>query len=211
MIIPSGNRKLVDACGTREIGETMKRFLVFLLFAFIQLAPHQAHSQAENQPRLDQDRDFAADSTRQNRNKLIGTWYRSQVTTGGDLDSEMSILRADGTYLFRFRQIDRNGAVQYYTESGFWGISGNVHFTIAKGYYDDGVFHAYDPSDHANYVAYIVLELSDDRFIYQTVTSGTVYTSERVKDGFEFPDSQAADKSLPPETGVPSPVAAARR
>ena len=174
----------------------MKPGLFLLLMLLMQVAPSVATSQTDRHPKLDLDLQIAPQSTRQNRDRLVGTWYRRQQTAQGGIDSEITILRNDGTYLFRFRRTEKHGLVTRYRETGLWGISADIHFTIKTGSYDEDGFQRAEPSNFENYIAYRVLELANDVFTYQTITTGNVFTARRVDEGFDFPDELAASNGV---------------
>ncbi len=174
----------------------MTKLHCILALVFLQIAPALVAAQNDGQPKVNIGLDFAPESTKQNRQRLIGTWYRYRETTQGGVDSEISTLREDGAYMFRFKRTDSQQETWYYTETGFWGISADIHFSIKTGIYRGGEFQPARSNNHENYIAYKILEISSNRFTYQTITDGNVFTSKRVADGFGFPEEQAADKRI---------------
>ena len=133
--------------------------------------------------------DLSPEQTERYRTALIGTWFRSQPIVGGGTDSEISVFREDGSYVFSFQRKNAVGQVtDEVSELGSWGISGDIHFTITLAMDDHGRRIAVNPADADNYLAYRVLELNDAVFAYQTVVTGNVFRLNRVENGFRFPE-----------------------
>lgn len=126
-----------------------------------------------------------ADATKEQRQKLIGTWYRKQPTKDGSTSEELTTMNADGIFVFQFRL---GSEATTYFEYGYWGVSAGYHFTIsmAKGVTQDRM-QRLNPQDHENYYVYRVLELSDATFRYQGVATGNVFELHRVAPDFRLP------------------------
>ena len=138
-------------------------------------------------PTVTLDQELAPSDTRERRDNLIGRWHRKQPTTDGGVISEIAAFSADGTFFFKFSQTSASGTVEEFGEAGYWGVSGNIHFTITQASIEGGQFFPLDPRNPSNYIAYRILELSREKFTYQTLVTGNVFTLERVQDDFEFP------------------------
>jgi hypothetical protein len=122
---------------------------------------------------------------------LVGKWFGDAVTKEGDRRLQITQRAADGTYKVTFRLIDRSGKISEQSEVGFWGISGSVYFTITRGWLKDERLLEANPTDASLNDAYQVLELTQERFRYRTLQSGSEYSLTRVDDAFEFPASRA--------------------
>lgn len=121
------------------------------------------------------------------RSMLVGTWYRSNENPDGSLSEELSVMNADGSYVFHFRFTSSDGRVRVMAETGLWGISGNIHFTIKQKELVGGKAVAVDPTDAGHYLAYEVTELTVDSFNYTSLETGVSFVLKRVSDDFTFP------------------------
>lgn len=117
---------------------------------------------------------------------MLGKWYGKQAIVDGGVH-EFSVERfADGTYVITFKRTDINGDVEISQEVGYWGISGDVYFSIFKGWLEGDTVYPSNPSDPYNYDAYHILELSQDYFKYRSASSDNIFTIKRVPDDFQL-------------------------
>lgn len=121
------------------------------------------------------------------REALIGKWFRNQATAERGLSQEIAEINRNGTYVFRFRMIDAAGAEGQWSEIGEWGIVGDIHFTITKGWLENDRFEPADQSLAKHYGVYRVLKLTADEFTYQHLVTKNRFTLKRVGDDFQFP------------------------
>ena len=158
----------------------------YVSFIIIGLLSGCSTIQGDHVPAVTLNQPLAPPKTRQHRENLIGQWHRTQPTSQGGTDSQIAVLHADGTYIFWFKQTSSNGTVDEFGEAGYWGVSGNIHFTITQAFMEDGQIFPANPEDPTNYLAYKILRLSDDIFTYQTLVTGNVFTMKRLNDGQYF-------------------------
>lgn len=130
--------------------------------------------------------------TQTNRKNLIGTWFLSQPTTNDGLWRVLSKLSADGTYTMKFEEYQDGRIVQSYVETGLWGVSANIHFTITQGGFVDGRRVVVPPDRPGNYLAYRIEELNESTFVYQSVVSENRFTASKVPDNFRMPKLDSA-------------------
>jgi len=126
-------------------------------------------------------------SQQEQRALLVGKWFGDAVTKEGDRRLQITQRAPDGTYKVTFRVIEPSGKVWEQSEVGFWGVSGLVYFTITKGWLEGERFSEANPADASLNDAYQVLELTQERFRYRALQSGSEYSLSRVTDAFEFP------------------------
>lgn len=69
-----------------------------------------------------------------------------------------------------------------------WGISGDINFTLTKGWLHDGEFVPTDPSDPNYSDAYVITELTDKLFKYRHVETQTEFTDHKVSDDYVLPE-----------------------
>ena len=132
--------------------------------------------------------DLAPRDTRDNREMLIGTWYSSHSRSDGSIFQSIADLNADSSFVIRFRTIQPDESVKDWSVFGIWGVSGDIHFTVTRGFEHGGQMTPSDPEDASNYLAYKVLKLTGSEFEYQTVVTGNRFRSEKVADTFNFPE-----------------------
>ena len=122
------------------------------------------------------------------RSMLIGTWYGKHNMSEGGYREHIVQRFSDGSYRIRFKERDREGNVELSSEVGLWGMSGNIYFTIFRGWLDGQNFKPSDPAVDTNYDAYYILELTNERFNYKHARTGNSYTINKVADGYSFPE-----------------------
>ena len=120
------------------------------------------------------------------RNQLIGKWYGNQPNKKGGTKEWIKNNRIDGTYEIQFKNTSSLGEVRYKTETGDWGVSGNIYFSIYRGYVYKEKFHPSDPRDPYNYDAFNIILLNENQYEYVHVTTSNRYLVKRVSDDFEF-------------------------
>ena len=138
--------------------------------------------------------DLAPEDTEHYRALLIGKWYLEQPRSDGTTVRSLSTMTSDGTLRIEFQIIYPNGAISESSEKLIWGISGDIYFTILRELVWDGAPEEVSPEDPSKYLAYRVLELTEQKFEYQTVVTGNVFQRRRVPDDFELPRTRRADR-----------------
>ncbi|MCA8380666.1 hypothetical protein ACV22X_05370 [Burkholderia orbicola] len=97
-------------------------------------------------------------------------------------------IRRDGTYSESFKVLEKGGKIRIAEETGQWGVSGNVFFTITTGRGEDGkVIAEVDQSDAYYYDAYLIDYANDGENSIRHILTGDVFVSRRVGDDFAFP------------------------
>ena len=119
---------------------------------------------------------------------LVGMWFGIRDLGGEEKVLYLSEKKEDGTYRNRFRAVSPSGKKEDKEETGEWGVSGEVYFTIYKEDHVAGSSMPADAMDPANRDAYKILKLNKDVFEYQSLDTGDKFTAKRVSSGFTFPD-----------------------
>ncbi len=138
--------------------------------------------------------DLAPEDTERYRALLIGKWYLEQPRSDGTRVRSLSTMTSDGTLWIEFQVIYPNGAISESSEKLIWGISGDIYFTVLRELQFDGVPEEVDPEDPGGYLAYRVLELTEEEFEYQTIVTGNIFQRQRVPDDFELPRTRRGDR-----------------
>lgn len=117
------------------------------------------------------------------RENLIGDWVRQEVLEDGSQELEQASMTEDGQYQFDFSTYDQQGnLLEHTSEFGFWGLVGDIHFTVAKVQIVNDKEYVLDPTDEEHYQVYKVLELTGQKFKYQHIVSNEVFILKRVID-----------------------------
>jgi hypothetical protein len=132
-------------------------------------------------------------------NMMVGRWYLSQPTKEGGRKEAIMEHRQNGTYQVTFRVTQPDNNVELGTEVGLWGVSGNIYFSIFRGWVKDASVMQADLSDPYNYDAYRIIALNEKTFEYEHATTGNSYKSIKVGADFKFPELPMFSevKSLP--------------
>ncbi len=117
---------------------------------------------------------------------MIGKWYGKQPTKDGGTKEEIIEKLPNGTYKIQFRVTQPDGTKTERTEVGYWGVSGNIYFSIFKGWLSGSEIISANPTDPYNYDAYHIIELTTEKFEYQHVSTGNRYVNQRVGNDFKF-------------------------
>jgi hypothetical protein len=120
--------------------------------------------------------------------QMVGTWYGDQPTKSGRRYMWIDHRYNDGTYKTNFRIIDASGKRLEKTETGEWGVSGDIFFSIYKGDLHGDKVVPVDPANAHNRHAYKILRLTDDLFEYEHMDPGVKFTARKVSADFEFPE-----------------------
>ncbi len=76
------------------------------------------------------------------------------------------------------------------TETGLWGYSDDVYFTITKATGQGKRLSPVDPTRPTYYDAYRVISLDGQSFVYRSPSDGNVYREHRVADDFQLPSGK---------------------
>ncbi len=136
--------------------------------------------------------DLAPTDTELSRAYLIGTWYLDQARSDGSTVRSKAILADDGLVEIEFLVHYADGTTFSSREFGYWGVSGDVYFTIIREASDGNERYQVSSFDASYYLAYRILDLSDELFRYQTIVTDNVFESRKVPDGFAIPNANPA-------------------
>jgi hypothetical protein len=120
------------------------------------------------------------------RDMLVGSWYAEIPTKDGGLRKSLLQRRRDGTFTIKFLLFRNKEKVLEQVEAGFWGVSGNIYFTITREMLDKDVFKPVDTGDANYYDAYRVIDLNSKHFNYTSLDSDNEFTVKKVPDNFKL-------------------------
>jgi hypothetical protein len=118
---------------------------------------------------------------------MIGKWFGISALDEGRLRRYITEHHADGTFKIHFRTYKSDKTYEDQIEIGLWGVSGNIHFTITRGWLVNGEVVPADPTDASLYDAYEIIRLTEDELEYKAVYAEAVFRVRRVPDSFELP------------------------
>ena len=153
--------------------------LITTLIAFLILTSCVT-SEVESTPSIVPLLELAPPDTKLRRAYLVGTWRIDQPRLDGSDIHQTIGLNADGTFVIDFLIEYADGWTWEQREIGYWGVSGDIYFTIIRESSGDPRRGSRSPEDPSNYLAYRVLDLSDSRFRYQTIVTGNVFEATKV-------------------------------
>jgi hypothetical protein len=119
---------------------------------------------------------------------MVGKWMGEATTDDGLFRRELVEHNADGTYRDTFRTYHKDGSYEESVEVGEWGISGNIYFTLMKGWMVDGEFRPSDAMDPSFDDAYTIIELTDKLIRYKSVETGDEYVDHKVDADYILPE-----------------------
>lgn len=131
--------------------------------------------------------ELAPEETATMRTNLIGTWYIYDLRPDGTEAYSTAVYLEDGTLNNEFIVLYPDGSSWRSNESGFWGVSGGVYFTLIRSRTGDDGRYTNSPEDPANYLAYKIHELTPTVFRYQTFVTGNNFEAGKVPDDFTIP------------------------
>lgn len=130
-------------------------------------------------------------SSRQKKwTQLVGKWFGILDLEGGGKYMWINERENDGTYKVHFRVIDPSGKRQEAVEIGEWGVSGDMYFTIYKGYFEEGRINPVDTTNPTYRDAYRILRLTSDFFEYESLDDGMRFSVKKVTRDFIFPEAK---------------------
>lgn len=121
------------------------------------------------------------------REYLVGKWIGEARLEGGGRRVWLNQRFNDGTYVITFRAYSKDGRFDEQTEHGNWGLSGDIYFTMMRGYVRDGR-RIVDDGPRSSYRddAYRVTKLTPTEFHYTSVATGRSYSMRKVADDFSL-------------------------
>jgi hypothetical protein len=132
---------------------------------------------------------LAPNAHTQDRLSIVGSWHGelpvSEARAGQavDLRRWLSTFRPDGTYTIVFRYYLNDCLQAELTESGVWGLNGQVQWTQCRS-----VKHNSAPPERCWYRQEYVIQRIDEReMAYIGMASGQSYLETRVSSDFRLP------------------------
>ena len=162
--------------------------LILLVTAFTTIFLSGCASQFTTAPFISLAKPDTAANIEKQHSLLIGTWFGEAPIKEGGYRQWITYLYADGTEKTIFRTYDKDGDYDEQIEVGEWGISGNIHFTIMKGWIIANKLEPVDSTDPYYYDAYTITNLTQTTFEYEAVEYKEKFIAKKVKDDFQFPE-----------------------
>ena len=114
------------------------------------------------------------------RGLLVGKWRSERKEKDGGNTVETDEMFADGSYIFHFKTTYADDTYKEFAEFGEWGLVKDIHFTIQRGHTLNGEDVQSPKGAAQNYMAYKVLRLTDEEFVYQDISGSSVYEAKRL-------------------------------
>lgn len=115
---------------------------------------------------------------------LVGKWAGETQLRNGGRRQVLVERTVDGTFTVTFKTQWGTDHPVLEQQVGQWGISGPVYFTITTGWLDGDHIDPTDLGQPYYYDAYRIVELSDQRFEFESFATETTYLLWRVPDDF---------------------------
>ena len=121
------------------------------------------------------------------RQALVGTWRGEAPVKSGGSRSWVVQRYVDGTYQVDFTLIDAAGTKSSHSEFGVWGTSAGIYFTATRGYVESSGIVPADTTDPTLYDAYKIIDLTQDAFEYQNLSTGNRFIVKRTHGAVSAP------------------------
>lgn len=118
---------------------------------------------------------------------LVGRWYGEATTREGRTRRWLRENMEDGRYRLSIRDYLPNGRVLQQVESGRWGLSGTIYFTLMEEWQQGNKSRASDPANPYNHDAYEILHIDERRLRLRHQESRQHLVMDRVDEGFRLP------------------------
>jgi hypothetical protein len=114
------------------------------------------------------------------RNWMVGTWRGTAKTKDGESRVWHVSRKVDGTFSTEFCISCETSKEQRVVEFGVWGVSGDVYFTITRGWVEGKAKLDADPRDEGLYDAYYIIKIEGNSMRYRSASTGNEFIIERV-------------------------------
>jgi hypothetical protein len=115
---------------------------------------------------------------------LVGKWFGESPVGNGGHRQVLVERTVNGTFTVTFKTRWGTDHLVVEQQVGQWGISGPVYFTITTGWLDGDHVDPTDLGQPYYYDAYRIIDLSEDRFEFESFAADTHYLLRRVADDF---------------------------
>lgn len=154
------------------------KYVLTLLFStalFLGCSSTNTPTITESKPDLTLDK-------KQLRNSFIGKWKSTQLTKDGNTKHALIERSPDGRYVVEFKIFYPDQTLKYQSkEFGFWGVSGEVYFTMFRGWIKNDKLSPANPNNAYYYDAYKILNASENELSYKNLSSGNKYIYQRAE------------------------------
>lgn len=135
----------------------------------------------DKEPAITASKAETTESEQDRRDAMVGNWIGEAPLKEGGSRKWLVQRSNDGTYAVTFVVMATGEEAEVSQEVGFWGISGPIYFSITKGWLlADGSVKRTDPSNAYFYDAYKIVELTPQRFEYESFSTGNRFIVEKV-------------------------------
>jgi len=121
------------------------------------------------------------------RQLMTGKWYGEMRNETGELQAWLDERYNDGTFKITFRLYKEDNTYDEQIEVGLWGVSGDIYFSITKGWVKEDEFLPSDPENPYFYDAYKIISLTLKSMVYEGFERRVRYDARKVGDDFEWP------------------------
>lgn len=125
------------------------------------------------------------------REQLSGCWVGAAQIAGGGQRVWLVQRNGDGSFRIDFRTAVENAEAEVTTEVGMWGVSGDIYFTITRGWLTPDGPQPADLGDPYFYDAYLIEALDEQQFVYRHAETGYAYRVTRPVGECALPDTAA--------------------
>jgi len=132
-------------------------------------------------------KDWETRGAESDRRLLIGKWFGESPVQEGGRKTWLMDRSGDGTFVVRFKNLTPSGKIEDESEYGDWGVSGDIYFTITRGWIRGGQKEPVHVRRSYFDDAYVVQKLTAEEFVYKSAADGDVYTVKKVPDNFTMP------------------------
>lgn len=115
---------------------------------------------------------------------MLGKWYGEKELSYGGKHKWLVERFTNGKYVIHFKSHRADGSVNEKVESGIWGVSGNVYFSVYQAEIRDNNVYPVNPSDPSNYDAYYISVLNENTFTYTHSRTEDTFTVKKVANDF---------------------------
>jgi uncharacterized protein YceK len=161
---------------TQALGGRMIRAIALTIFITIFM------SGCDSVPSVTATKSSETSQTMAQRAILIGTWKGGATSRSGGSRSWTTVHFPDGTVRIDFQETSSSGVRETHSETGIWGTSAGVYFTATRGFIHDSKIVNADTTNPSLYDVYRINKLTNNLFEYQNLSTGNLFTIERVTD-----------------------------
>lgn len=120
------------------------------------------------------------------RHQMVGRWLGEAPTKDGKTERWLMERRLDGTFTVMFQILDKQKKVFEQTETGYWGIVGDIYFSLTREILHGDKFDPQDVTKATYYDAYKILNFDANTLHYKDLDFGNEYTIHKVPKDYKL-------------------------